>query len=69
MLIKSLVLDPDWRTNIIDKVSSLSEHDRVVKERARLNERMRRLGKAFVDGLVEEEDYKVQKKIIQDQLV
>ena len=29
---------------------------------------MRRLGKAFVDGLVEEEDYKVQKKMIQDQL-
>ena len=68
MLIKSLVLDPNWRTNIIDKVSSLSEHERVKKERANLNDRMRRLGKAFVDGLVEEEDYKIQRKMIQDQL-
>ena len=40
----------------------------VLKERVRLNERLRRLGKAFVDGLADESDYTLQKKLLQYQL-
>jgi hypothetical protein len=54
--VKSVTLAPDWRRNILSKASDLSEHQQVMKEKERLNERLRRLGRAFVDGLIEEPD-------------
>lgn len=68
LLVRSIVLDPNWRRNILTKVASLSEHERLMKERERSNDRLRRLGKAFVDGLVDEADYTIQKKMLQDRL-
>ena len=53
-LVQSLTLDPQWREAILTKISNLSEQERVSKERVHAQERLRRLGRAFIDGLVEE---------------
>lgn len=64
----SLTLDPKWRKSILTRVSTFSEHERVAKERERVNEKLQRLGRAFVDGLIDESDYNVQRKMLQDRL-
>src|SRR2546428_8657065 len=67
-LIGSLRLDPEWRPKILERLAEVSEVNQVLAEKDQLRERLRRLGRAFVDGLVEESEYAVQRKVLQDRL-
>jgi len=67
-IVKSLVLEPSWRERIIAKLSTLSEHERILKQRKQTRERLRRLAKAYVDGIVDDSEYNVQRKLLQDAL-
>jgi len=67
-IIRSLVLEPLWKERIIAKLSTVSEHDRILDERRRTNDRLRRLAKAYVDGLIEESEYDIQRKLLQGSL-
>lgn len=63
-----MVLEPSWRELIISKLSTLSEHERLLKQRKQTNERLRRLAKAYVDGIVDDGEYDVQRKLLEDTL-
>ena len=67
-IIEVITLESSWKDKVIAKIAAISEHDRVLQERKRTSERLRRLGKAYVDGLVEEGEYNIQRKLLQDSL-
>ncbi len=60
-IIESLVLPEDWLERVLERIKLRDEVDRVRAERERTQEKLRRLAKAFVDGLIEELDYRRQK--------
>lgn len=62
-VIEAIVLEPSWKEKIITRIAAISEHDRVLKERKHLTEKLRRLAKAYVDGLVEEREYNLSAKV------
>ncbi len=67
-MIESIILDPAWKEHIISKLSNLSNHDEILKQRKQIKERLRRLGKAYVDGIVNDGEYNVQRKLLQNNL-
>lgn len=67
-LVESLNLDPSWKERIIMKLSSYCEHEQMLKQKKHLEEKLRRLAKAYVDGVVGEGEYNVQRKLLQDAL-
>ena len=56
-IIESLVLPEDWLDAVLERISLRDEVARVRAEREQVGEKLRRLGKAFVDGMVDEPDY------------
>ena len=67
-VIRSLTLESSWRERIMAKMAVFSERDRIVKQRKVITEKLRRLGKAYVDGLVGEGEYGVQRMLLNDAL-
>ena len=53
-IIESLVLQADWLNAVLERISLRDEVARVQAEREQVQEKLRRLGKAFVDGMVDE---------------
>ena len=56
-IIESLVLPDDWLDAALARISLSDEVARVHAEREQAQEKLKRLGKAFVDGLVDQADY------------
>ena len=56
-IIESLVLPEDWLDAVLERISLRDEVARVQAERGQVGEKLHRLGKAFVDGMVDEPDY------------
>jgi len=67
-IIESLALEPSWKASIMAKISAFSEQDRILKERKRITDKLHRLSKTYVDGLVEEGEYNLQRKLLQSNL-
>jgi site-specific DNA recombinase len=67
-IIESLALEPSWKERIMAKISAFSEQVRILKERKRITDKLHRLVKTYVDGLVEEEEYESQRKLLQSNL-
>jgi len=67
-IIQSLILEPSWRERIISKLSNFSEREHILRERKRVHDKLRRLAKAYVDGIIEDSDYNLQRKLLQDSL-
>lgn len=67
-IIEAITLGSSWKDKIMAKISAISEHDRISKERKYVSEKLRRLAKTYVDGLVEEGEYNLQCKLLQDNL-
>ena len=64
-------MDPflsSWKEKVIAKLAAVSEHDRVMKERKQISERLKRLSKVYVDGLIEERECSLHRKLLQDRL-
>ena len=57
IVIESLVLPEDSLDAVLERISLRDEVGRVRAEREQVGEKLRRLGKAFVDGMVDEPDY------------
>ena len=64
-IIASIKLPPDWLDEALRRIDLRDEVERVKGERQRVNERLRRLGTAFVDGLVSDDDYQRQKRYLE----
>ena len=56
-IIGSMVLPDDWHAGALVRISLRDEVARVKAEREQVQEKLRRLGRAFVDGLVDQPDY------------
>jgi site-specific DNA recombinase len=67
-VIQSLALVPSWRERIAAKMSVFSDRDRIVQQRKQITERLRRLGKAYVDGVMGDGEYGVQRTLLNDAL-
>ncbi len=67
-VIQSLVLEPSWRERIIAKISTLSEREHMLKQRKQIQEKLRRLGKTYLDGVIDDGEYNVQRKLLQNNL-
>ena len=56
-IIEALVLPVDWLEAALQRISLRDEVARVNAEREQIQEKLKRLGRAFVDGLVDQPDY------------
>ena len=67
-IIRSLTLEPTWRERIIEKISTVSERESILKQRKQTEEKLRRLGRAYIDGVIDDGEYNIQRKLLQDAL-
>ena len=65
-IVKSLVLMPTWKESIVERLSTVSERESILSQRKQIEARLRRLAKTYIDGLIDEGDYNVQRKLLQD---
>ena len=64
----AIELGPRWKEQVLAIISVKDEVDRVKIERKRVQEKLRRLGTAFVDGVYDEKDYKRQRRNLELEL-
>ena len=65
---EGIELGPDWHEEVLARISLQNEADRVKAERKRVQERLKRLGRAYVDGFYDDEGYKHEKRSLEMQL-
>ena len=65
-IVKSLVLMPSWKERIIEGLSTVSERESILSQRKQIEARLKRLARTYIDGLIDEGDYNVQRKLLQD---
>ena len=56
-IVESIKLDPSWERHMAGIINELDQRAQIESERHSLEQRLRRLGKAYVVGLLEEEEY------------
>ena len=68
MIMESILLPDSWMDRLLARIQLKDEVDRVDKERKKLENRLKRLGDVYVDELLGYDDYKLQKRQIEDKL-
>ena len=61
-VISAIELRSGWLDQVLERIAMKDEVARIQDERVRVTERLRRLGRAYVDGLFSEDDYRDQKQ-------
>ncbi len=67
-IINSLILVPDWKDRILERLSTASERQNILKQRKQAEAKLKRLAKTYIDGLIDEGQYNIQRKLQQDSL-
>ena len=67
-IISAIELGPTWQEQILSIISVQDEVERVQEERKKVQDKLKRLGKAFVDGVCDESDYQRQRRLLELQL-
>ena len=67
-IISAIVLPKAWMDRVLAQVHVADDVKRVGEERKRAEQQLRRLGRAYVDGLYDDEEYRRQKKRLEDKL-
>ncbi len=67
-IIRSLILVPDWKERIIERLSTVSERQNILTQRKQIEAKLKRLARTYVDGLIDDGQYNVQRKLLQDTL-
>ena len=67
-VISAIELRSDWLDQVLERIALKDEVARIQDERVRVTERLRRLGRAYVDGLFSENDYRGQKQTLEMEL-
>ncbi len=65
-LIKSLVLVPSWKEEVIKRLSIVPEREAVLAQRTLVEGKLKRLARTYTDGLIEDGEYKIQLKLNRD---
>ena len=61
-IVEAVELGPRWEEEVLSIVSARDEAESIKEKRQKVQERLRRLGKAYVDGVYDDEEYKRQKR-------
>jgi site-specific DNA recombinase len=67
-LLKVLRLPDDWQSDLEERIADEDEGHRIEERRRQLNEKRRRLGRAYSDGTMEEDEYESKLKQIEAEL-
>ncbi len=67
-LVEAIELGEDWLEGVMAILSLKDELERVKTERQNAQERLRRMRNAYVDGLFTDDEYRVQKRLIEQEL-
>ena len=61
-LVEAIELGPRWEEEVLSIVSTKDEAESIRDKRQKVQERLRRLGKAYVDGVYDDDEYRRQKR-------
>lgn len=64
-LIEAIELSPQWLEEVLSIISLKDEVERVKKQRQSLQEKLRRMAKAYIDGVFPDEEYHRQKNLLE----
>jgi site-specific DNA recombinase len=67
-LVAAIELGPRWLEEILTIISMKDEVDRVKKARVATQEKLRRMAKAYIDGVFPDEEYHRQKRLLEMEL-
>jgi len=67
-IIGALVLPEAWMDRVLAKIHLADEVNRIGQERLQAEQRLKRLGKAYVDGLYSDDDYRREKRSMEELL-
>ena len=67
-LIEAIELGPRWQEEVLAIISLKDEVDRVKKARLATQEKLRRMAKAYIDGVFPDEEYHRQKRLLEMEL-
>ncbi len=67
-IVGAIILPDAWMDRVLAKIHLADEVERVKQERTQAEQRLRRLGKAYVDGLYSDEDYRREKRGLEEKL-
>lgn len=67
-IIQAIVLPEAWMDRVLAKIHLADEVERVQQERKNTQQRLKRLGQVYLDGLVDPDDYRRQKRELEDKL-
>ncbi len=64
-LIEAIELGPQWLEEVLTIISLKDEVERVKNQRKAVQEKLRRMGNAYIDGVFPDEEYHRQKKLLE----
>ena len=67
-VIEAIELGPKWEEEVLSIISVSGEVERVKEKRQKTHDRLKRLGRAYVDGLYDENEYRRQKRLMEMEL-
>jgi len=67
-IVGAIVLPDAWMDRVLAKIHLADEVNRIGQERLQAEQRLRRLGRAYVDGLYSDDDYKREKRSLEDSI-
>jgi len=67
-IIQAIALPESWQDRMLGQLHLADEAGRVEQERKETEQRLKRLGQVYLDGLLEQDDYKRQKRQLEERL-
>ena len=67
-LVSAIELGPQWLEEVLAIISLKDEVEKVKKDRTAVQEKLRRMAKAYIDGLFPDEEYNRQRKLLEMEL-
>jgi len=67
-LVSAIELGPRWLEEVLAVVNLKDDVDRVKKERKLAQEKLKRMARTYIDGLLPEDEYNRQRKLLEQQL-
>ncbi len=65
-IVQAILLPDAWMDRVLARIHLADEMKRIEEDRRQVEQRLKRLGKAYVDGLYEDEDYKREKRSLEE---
>ena len=67
-IVESIKVDPSWERHMAGIIDTLDRRAQAESEHRNLEQKLRRLGKAYADGVLEEDEYEFQQRVLKVQL-